>query len=233
METSHFSGTSLGEKGFSISSLNPLGSNVWPEPFIASPVAAAKKSLASSIPSIPLCATAGELLSACSPTARLNRPSSLPPPLIHNPLGSHCGSWQGPHVPLAQHCYVGTVPAGLVAPVLADPGAALPVPCRRCLRSSQARRRDPNNQGICGKHHHHKRVRRDGTAGSVPPPPRAVSAEGHGPCSPGATTLPGPFHHLQDAAVEAPRGVQAPDEVPVVPVGDVGVGDEVGDAGQQ
>lgn len=35
-----------------------------------------------------------------SPTARLNRPSSLPPPqglgaLIHNPLGSHCGVTAG------------------------------------------------------------------------------------------------------------------------------------------
>lgn len=32
METSHFSGTSLGEKGFSTSSLNPLGCNLWQNP---------------------------------------------------------------------------------------------------------------------------------------------------------------------------------------------------------
>lgn len=78
--------------------------------------------------------------------------------------------------------------------------------------------------------------RKEGTVWDVPPPPRSVLAEGEGPGHrhyPGGNALLGPLHELQDAAVEAPRGIQAPDEVPVIPVRDVAIGDEVGDAGQQ
>lgn len=107
-----------------------------------------------------------------SPHSQNQQPPRLDA-LIHNPLCSYCGVMAGSPCPLGtaqgQHHHVGTLPAGLVAPACsdapADPGAALPAQCHRCLRSSRARRRDPNNQRMRGKHHHCKPVRPAGRRG--------------------------------------------------------------------
>lgn len=99
-----------------------------------------------------VCRAWGAALSP-SPHSQTQQPPRLGV-LIHNPPGSHCGVTAGspcpPGTAQGQHHHVGTLPAGLVAPACsdasADPGAAVPARCHRCLRSSRARRRDPNNQ---------------------------------------------------------------------------------------
>lgn len=67
--------------------------------------------------------------------------------------------------------------------------------------------------------------------GLLPAPSLPVS-RCNWPAEPGPA-LPGPLHQGQDVAVEARGGIQTPDEVPVVPVSNVHVGDDVGNAGQQ
>lgn len=67
--------------------------------------------------------------------------------------------------------------------------------------------------------------------GLLPAPSLPVS-KCNWPAEPGPA-LPGPLHQGQDVAVEARGGIQTPDEVPVVPVSNVHVGDDVGNAGQQ
>lgn len=186
METFHFLRTCLGEKAFSKSNLNPLGCNVGPDLLLLP-----GRVWPHASPPFLCVPWLGAALS-CPPTARLNRPSCLSPPdrlaaVIHWP--ATVGSWQGPHVSLGQHHHVGALPPGLVAPA-----------CSSSLSSSQARRRDPTTKGhvestittsMSGQ-------QEEGTAGSVPPCPQAVSAGGQGP---GHRHLPQELLLYQDPSI--------------------------------
>lgn len=166
----------------------PLGCSLGPEPLVASPVAAAKKGLASSVPSTPFCATAG----GCSQPVPHSQaqPDQLPPPpqgvgaLIHNPLGSLCGVMAGSPCPLGtaqgQHHHLGALPAGPVAPACPGASAGTVPPVPEGLPSREDRPQQARDAWEAPSPHACQASRKEGTAGSVPPPPRAGSAEGQG-----------------------------------------------------
>lgn len=137
------------------------------------------------LPSVPRLGAALSL----SPTARLNRPSSLPPPqgvgaLIHNPLGSHCGVMAGspcpPGTAQGQHHHLGALPAGPVAPACPGASAGTVSPVPEGLPSREDRPQQARDAWEAPSPHACQASRKEGTAGSVPPPPRAGSAEGQG-----------------------------------------------------
>lgn len=124
------------------------------------PVAATEKGLASCIPWIPLCATAGGCSQPVPQQAQLPLTSSHPG--CSNPQPT-VGSWQGPHVcPWVSTIMLGPFQQGWwLLPALV-PRLTLMLLVFEELPSKEER---PNNQEMCGKHHHHKRVRPAGRRG--------------------------------------------------------------------
>lgn len=156
METFHFLGTCLGEKGFSKSNLTPLGCNVGPEPLLLLP----RRVWPHAFPGFLCVPRLGGALSLSPQQAQLPLTSSQPG--CSNPQPT-VGSWQGPHVcPWVSTIMLGPFQQGWwLLPALV-PWLTLMLLVFEELPSKEER---PNNQGMRGKHHHHKRVRPAGRRG--------------------------------------------------------------------